>query len=337
MEGVRMQFNGSGEQVDTNFEKAGSEQAKAPSSPYRTGHEAIRVTVTEDGATTLSRSSATGVKAPSGPSVTEATAVNEHGQRARLDEASAKTVLNLGPALGDATAEVWERLGYVRKLSTGGYELTSQPQSFSKPAAPQPAQQQQQPAPPPASPVEPVDLSGVKGTSDDAESTLRLMQENASVHLESLIHQAATGKQIDYRAVAAEIGDQDGGRSLENMVAEHRDAGVAVLRSVDSTISPVAFEAYIQQKPDLANKIIRAALRKDLGPLAEAARAYAEERTNDIETRINDAGVKTTRHGKTLLISRADLGIAMGRGDFASSPWITLAEALRTQAIDLHE
>lgn len=343
MEGVRIQMNPEGESVDTNFAKAGSEQQKAAPSPYKTGGRVTRAVVSFDtGEVTMSHSAPAGVKVDAVPAA-GATFLNAHGQRADLRDATPDSVIDLGGDLGSTTASVWESMGKMRRLSTGGYEVIGQ--DFSKPAAPpsaQPVQQQQQQqppvaAPPASAPVEPVDLSSVKGTSDAAENTLAMLRENAEVHLESMIHEASTGKEISFEAVAQEIGDHDKGESLRAMVVEHEVAGAAVLKAIDPTIDGEVFKTWLQERPNLADSVVRSVLKKDMSVLAEAARAYAEERTADIEARINDAGVKTMRHGKTLMISKEGLGIAVGTADFTSHPWITLAEAIRTEAITINE
>ena len=272
-----------------------------------------------------------------GPDPVRATAVGPQGQRISLNEAKGDTVVDLGGALGSTKASVWADLGYlVKDTVNGGYRLPEEPQGFNQPA---PANKQDQPVPQPPV-VEPaVDLTSVKGTTSVADHTLLAVQQMAPANYEAMIESAARGKDVNYKAIANDLGVEDGGESVENMVGEFREAGIQVLRVVDPTINPLAFEKFVQRDPGKASDILRAVLSHDMGPLAKAAREYSQVRNTMIEQKVEAANVVTKRENGVLMISRASLGLAptVRRGDFGGETYISLAQAIREGHVEIAE
>lgn len=319
---------------DEQLAKAGEE--KAPVSPYRTGRQVIRVQSHEDGTVEVLRNERTGgnVQQQAGP--TEAFALNALGNKVPLTQAGENTVLDI-PGWGTSTAGAYEQMGVVRKLSSGGYEWIGAPQAPSNPAAPQPVQQPE--TPPKGQEGQPaaVDMANVKGTSFEAEATLKAVQEMAPTQYEGMIAKAAAGQEIDYATVAQEMGVDDGGARVQDMVRQHSEAGAQVLRNMG--VDPAVFEKHLLANPDLADKVVRSVMQKDMSVLAQAGREFKAMRQAEIENKV-EAAVETQRIDGVLYIKRSALGLSATsprQGDFGGGSLISLAEAIRIGAVEIAE
>ena len=309
--------------------EAPAEKAAAPI--HRTGGITHRMTVRDGVVGPLEVSSAMGGTRQAGPDPVKATAVGSHGQRISLNEAQADTVVDLGGALGSTKASVWADLGYlVKDTVNGGYRVVGEQQN---PSTPPTAKQPETAAPAKVEPA--VDLSNVKGTSDAVDAALKTVQELAPVRYEQMVESAARGQAIDYTSIARDIGAERGD-GIEAVVTAHREAGVQVLKNIDSSIDPVAYERWAQRDPGKASDIIRAVMQKNMGPLAASVREYSQQRTAMIEQKVEQANVQTTRIEGKLHISRASLGLSptKGAGDFKTQ-WISLQQAIRDGHVEI--
>lgn len=267
----------------------------------------------------------------------EAFALNAQGTAVDLSEASASSVITI-PGKGDSTAAAWVAAGMLKRAPNGqGYVLAG---DAARATAPNAQQQQQKPQDQPTveQTVTAADLANVQGTSDADEAVLRDVQEGAPAQFEGMIEAAARGSEINYDNIAREVG-VEGGAGIEQMVAAHRNAGIQVLRNIDSTIDPLAFEAYVQKDPDLASNIIRGMLKKDPSALVKAGRAYVADRTNRIERKVIGMGIDTKRgNDGTLYIARSAVGLepTPKRGDFPADNFISLKEAQRLGLVTIN-
>ena len=329
-----------GQNVKITVRPAG---APAPSAPAPVSTEplikrsqpTVRYQANGDGTGVLMTSAPTLAKVAAGPSTVQATATNSNGQRIPLSLAGMDDVIDLGGSMGATKASIWLQMGELVKLPGGGFARPGQEQNA---ATPKPNEQKPNEQAPQDQPVTASDLANVVGTTDAEEAILRDVRENVPAQFEGMIEKAARGQEIDYDGMARDMG-VEGGAGIEQMVAAHRNAGIQVLRNIDPTIDPLAFEAYVQKNPDLASNIVRDMLKKDPSSLVKAGRAYVADRVNRIEQKAISMGVETKRgqDGK-LYIARSAVGLqpTPRRGDFPADNWISLDQAVREGHVEIN-
>src|SRR5262249_39233563 len=117
MDGFKMTFGPDGEPVGTSLEAAMNEPPTASTPTQRIPQQGKMKVLynTETGESTVLESRPSGASVA--PSVEQASARNAQGMPVSLATCGPKDVI-LIPGMGDATAEVWEQMGMVRKLST---------------------------------------------------------------------------------------------------------------------------------------------------------------------------------------------------------------------------
>jgi hypothetical protein len=299
---------------------------------------AFRASVdTETGAIKVQQNAPTSYR-PETPAGQGGTVVrNSAGQPTTLSQAKPSDVIDFGPGRGDTTVQVALSLGWIVPSAAGGYMLPGgqQPAEEQQPKDEQ-AQQQD------SAPVNPADVRGVEGTSAQSDATLQALQTHAPAQLEHLIDSiGAKGVIPDFDEVSQMLGDENAGAKIAQLHSEQIRAGQTVLKNVDASINPEAFEAWVRRtNPDFASTIVRDMLvHHSAASLAQAARSYVKARDNALATRLDGMGIETQRRDGVLYISREAVGLqpTPRRGDFGGETFISVAEAEKLGLLTINE
>jgi hypothetical protein len=330
-ENFSVQYDGAGNEVDTNFNKAAAEQKPTDGQPVvKVGGQVTRVQFNgTDAAPVISHSTPAATTKKVGPEANRATALGDQGQRIDLSEAGPKTVIHLGEALGDAPANVWEDLGYIVKdRINGGYKVVGQ--ESPNPSAPASSTKTNQPEPAKPAAIDPALLQGVKGSSAGADTVIAQLTKAVPIAVEGMIEAAAKGADIDFEAIGQHLGE-GGGARLEAAVAEHREAGIRVLANLGVNASD--FEQHLQETdPDLASTIARDVfVKKDMSSLIRAGQEYKAQRAARLAQIATSKGVDARVDGDgQVYFRRSSLGLSKfaGSGDFRTE-FVSEREARR--------
>jgi hypothetical protein len=253
---------------------------------------------TGTGETTVQESRPSGARIT--PSVEQATARNAQGMPVSMSNVRPSDVVTL-PGMGNSTAEVYERMGLLRKLATGGYEVIGQDQ----PAAQQSKQQDSKPKveEQPAG-----DVRGIEPTSNQSDATLKTLAADEPAALEGLITSLSQTGELS-PAIIADIARQRGVEEsvvqsqVSSMVQDHVRAAQQAVKNVDSTISPAAFQTWLLKNPDLADRVTRDVMNKSVASVQDAARQYAANRNTALVTALESNGLNVWEDNGSLFVT----------------------------------
>lgn len=320
-----------------SLEEAMNKKPEAPAaSPFKTGGIVTRVTVSsETGETTLSTSSAKGANVATGPKLTDATALDNQGNRISLNDAAPDTVIDLGGNLGSSNAATWERLGYIVKdRQNGGYRVVAQEQS----APSVPADKKAGDPAPTTKPedvafqAKPEDAIGIPGTSADVDSFQTTLVTKTPMAFEGALTSIVKGVDVDWAqlAEAHKADPKEFQAQGEKLHGEYIAAGQKALSNV-GVVNHEGFEAWAREQGDRATDAVRDLVsNKSTAALQKLGREYVAMSNNKLATLLESKGVDTKIIGGVLHVSRASLGLSptSGTGDFKTST-MTLAQAIR--------
>lgn len=324
---VRMQFDAEGNIVESGFKP----ETPAPT-PAQHPRGALRYVLdTESGVGRFEESHTTG--GTFSPSVVQATARDRAGNPISLSAAKPTDVVAI-PGFGDTTAEVFEGMGLLRRGAFGYEVVGSAATQETKPAQ----ETKPQAAPEPAG-----DVRGVEGTSEATDATMKALSTVTPQGLDAIVSSLSTTGEIS-DALLSDLASQHDGSNPEEFKAgvvsainDHVRAAQQAIRNVDASISPEAFQAWLQKNPDLASHVVRGVMAKSVAEVQSAARQYSAARDTALEAALNSRGITTKREAGKLYVSRASLGLPVTkRGDFAGD-LMPVSQAIRENHIIINE
>ena len=305
-------------------------QQSAESTPQRIPQQGpIKILyTTETGETMVQESRPSGMSVS--PSSEQASARNAQGMLVSLSTAGPKDVITLPNGLGDSSAETWEQLGMIRKLSTGGYELVGQEQ----PAA----QQQQQDKDKDKPKVEPAgDVTNVPGTSQDVDAFQADLAKRSPVGFDGLLTSLVkTGEMPS--ALVADLARQSGQESaeftanVERMTSEYVAAGRSALSNVGVT-APEVFESWARaEQPEAFDNAVRDLVgSKSVARMQDLGRRFVAQNNTKLASLIMSKGVEAEVRDGRVWVKRSDLGLppTKAQGDFGRATHSTLQQMIR--------
>jgi hypothetical protein len=281
---------------------------------------------TETGETTVQESRPSGMSVS--PSIEQASARNAQGMLVSLSTAGPKDVITLPNGLGDSTAETWEQLGMIRKLSTGGYELVGQEQ----PAAQQQQQDKDKPKVEPAG-----DVTNVPGTSQDVDAFQADLATRSPVGFDGLLTSLVKTGEMP-AALVADLARQSGQESaeftanVERMTSEYVAAGRSALSNVGVT-APEVFESWARaEQPEAFDNAVRDLVgSKSVARMQDLGRRFVAQNNTKLASLIMSKGVEAEVRDGQVWVKRSDLGLppTKAQGDFGRATHSTLQQMIR--------
>jgi hypothetical protein len=289
---------------------------------------------TETGETTILESRPSGMSVA--PQREQASARNAAGCPISLSVASAKDVITLPGGLGDARADVWESLGYIRKSATGGYDVVGQeqPQSEQRQEQKSAEKKVEEPA---ADAAKAADVSNVPGTTDAVDKFQADLAKRAPVGFDGLLTSLVrTGEMPS--ALVDDLARQNGQDSAEftanvqRMTSEYVAAGRAVVANVGVT-QPEVFEQWARAtQPEAFDNAVRDLVNgKSVARLADLGRRFVSQNNDRLASLITSKGVLAEVRDSQVWVKRSDLGLSPtpAKGDFGRNEWSTLQQIIR--------
>jgi len=312
-------------------QKTNAEPSAAPVHRQGGAPSAVRVTVnSETGATTFeSGAQRSSANAKTGPSATEAQAINKFGVPVGLDRAELDDVVTI-PGKGDSSLRAWITMGEVRPRRDGGFELVNP--LPSNPAAAKTQQEPNKPAALPAPAADPRDAVGIPGTPADVDAFQTALVAKTPMAFEGVITSIVKGAEPNWSAIAEQHRAEDPkafAAAGEKAHAAYIASGQAALKNV-GVVAFEEFESWARSQGDDADTAVRDLVsNKSVGRLQELGRKFVAQSNQKIASMLEAQGADVKIERGKVYISRKSLGLAdvPARGDFGADRYMSFEAA----------